>query len=121
MSDDELWDEIMDHYDSPYHQGTFNSATHQAKKANKSCGDSVHLQLRLDHGYIMEAWFDGDGCCMSQGAASMLCRTIEGKKPSDLPTAQEWLERFKGVVTPKKRQCVLLSYEALAQLIAEIS
>lgn len=109
MSDD-FWDDIHDHYDTPYHEGTLQGATHRYSLKNESCGDSVLVQLRIENGYVMNAWYIGDGCILSQSSASMLMQAIEGK--SELMTAQEWLDKFK-VVTPKRRQCVLLAWEAL--------
>ena len=117
MSPDELRDEIIEHAESPYHYGQCEGFTHQGSAEHKSCGDSVTIQLRIDEsGRVVEAWFDGDGCNMSQASASMLVQAIEGRLVSELPTARDWLNRFAAVTTPKKRQCVLLAIEALATI-----
>ena len=115
MTPDELADTIQDYCDSPYHHGRLQGATHHGKRVNESCGDSVWIQLKVEAGYVMEAYFDGDGCCMSLASASMLLHAIEGKLLSEVKrlTATDWMRQFEGVVTPRKRRCVLLSWEAL--------
>lgn len=111
----DIWEEITDHYETPFHQGTITGATHRYELHNKSCGDSVSLQLRVENDYVMEAWFDGDGCCVSQASASILVQSIEGKTLEQIRsiTAEQWIGRFKGIGTPKKRQCVLLAWQVL--------
>lgn len=118
---DDIWDEIHDHCDSPYHCGLLQGATHRYSLKNESCGDSVLVQLKVDHGYVMEAYFDGDGCCVSIASASMLMQAIEGKSLEEVKsiTAQTWISKFQ-VVTPKKRQCVLLAWEALNMALKQL-
>ena len=41
---------------------------------------------RVQDGRIQQAWFDGDGCCISQAAASMLMQTVEGKSLDEVQT-----------------------------------
>lgn len=111
----DIWDAINDHYEAPFHEGVLHNATHRFLAENRSCGDSVQIQIRVDNGYIMEAWFTGDGCVMSQASASMLVRSIEGKTLEQVRqlTSVEWMNKFKGVFTPKKRQCAILAWQAL--------
>ena len=75
---------ILDHYEDPYHNGTCESATHAHEDDNPLCGDVVRVELQIDQGRIAQAWFNGDGCCISQASASMLVEQLEGKTVDEL-------------------------------------
>ncbi len=63
----------------------------------------------------MSAWFDGDGCCISQASASMLMEKIEGLTVEELKqfTAQDMLELFGARLTPNRQKCCLLSWRVV--------
>ena len=72
---------ILDHYEDPYHRGSCDGATHENEDDNPLCGDVIRVQLQIDdERRVRAAWFDGDGCCISQASASMLMEKIEGKR-----------------------------------------
>ena len=79
--EDELYQErILDHYEEPFHRGHCPAATHAHEDENPLCGDVVRVELAIDaDGTIRDAYFDGDGCCISQASASMLVERIDGK------------------------------------------
>ncbi len=64
---------VMDHYEDPYHRGALVNKTHEGKGKNPLCGDVVSINLEIDEsGVVKQAYFDGQGCCISQASASML-------------------------------------------------
>ncbi len=79
--DDELYQErILDHYEEPFHRGRCPAATHAHEDENPLCGDVVRVELAIEpDGTVRDAYFEGDGCCISQAAASMLLEQINGK------------------------------------------
>lgn len=113
------WDDITDHFESPYHNGLLQFANARGAADNPSCGDSAKLELRIDHGRVMEAWHTGSGCIISQACLSMLVQSIEGKLVSELKeiTAEQWLDRFACVHTARRKMCVLLSWKALQEAL----
>ena len=78
--------QIIDHYEDPYHRGYCEHATHQAEINNAACGDTLVVQFRVSDGVIEEAWFDGEGCQLSQATASLLVESIEGKSLPEIET-----------------------------------
>lgn len=114
---DEIYqDRILDHYEDPYHRGRPSKTTHAHEDDNPLCGDSVRLELNIEpSGRIAEAWFDGDGCCISQAAASMLTREIDGRPVEEVRdfTAQDMLRLFGARLTPNRQKCCLLSWRVL--------
>ena len=107
---------VLDHYEDPYHRGTLETATHEDEGKNPLCGDVIQVSLRLDgDGKIQEAWFDGEGCVISQASASMLIEKIEGKTVEEAKefSAGEMLELFGPQLTPNRQKCCLLSWRVL--------
>ena len=110
---------VMDHYEDPYHKGPCSACTHAHEDRNPLCGDRIQLELKLGDDRVEEAWFDGEGCCISQASASMLCEKIEGKTLDEAKnfSAQDMLALFGPRLTPNRQKCCLLSWRVLQQAI----
>lgn len=121
MTDAEIYqDHIMDHYEDPFHRGHCEGATHRHEDDNPLCGDVIQVELRVDdRGNIADAWFDGDGCCISQAAASMLMERICGQPVDEVRqmTAEQMLELFGPRLTPNRQKCCLLSWRVVQSAI----
>jgi nitrogen fixation NifU-like protein len=116
MSDDELYqDRILDHFEQPFHRGACAGCTHAHQDDNPLCGDVVRVELAVRDGRIQQAWFGGDGCCISQAAASMLMQTIEGKSLAEVQkfSGEDMLRLFGARLTPNRQKCCLLSWRVL--------
>jgi nitrogen fixation NifU-like protein len=74
---------ILDHYKKPRNKGALEGATGTAHMRNPSCGDEVHLQLRVEEGRIAEVRFLGQGCSISQSSISMMTQLLKGKSPEE--------------------------------------
>ena len=79
--EEQLYQEyILEHYEDPYHRGHCQHCTHAHEDDNPLCGDVVRMELSLGgDGAIKEVYFNGDGCCISQAAASMLVEKFDGR------------------------------------------
>lgn len=111
---------VLDHYEDPYHRGTLSSATHHDEGDNPLCGDTVALDLQIaGDGTITEAFFEGEGCVISQASASMLVEQIEGKSVEELGnfTADSMLELFGPKLTPNRQKCCLLPWRVLQSAV----
>ena len=116
MDEEEIYQEhILDHYEDPYHRGTCEQATHQHEDDNPLCGDVISVQLRLREGRVEDAWFDGDGCCISQASASMLMESIEGKTIDEVKafSPTDMLSLYGPRLTPNRQKCCLLSWQVV--------
>lgn len=120
-SEEDIYEEhVLDHYEDPYHRGLLDEATHAHEGDNPLCGDVIHIDLKMNSdGTIEEAWFDGQGCVISQASASMLIEKIEGKTLEDVHafTADEMLELFGPKLTPNRQKCCLLSWRVLQSAV----
>jgi nitrogen fixation NifU-like protein len=119
--EDELYQErILEHYEEPYHRGHAACPTHAHEDDNPLCGDFIHIDLAIDaSGRIKEAYFDGDGCCISQASASMLIEQMDGKTVDEVKhfTADDMLKLFGAKLTPNRQKCCLLSWRVLQSAI----
>lgn len=115
--DEDIYQEhVLDHFEQPYHRGNCPSATHRAEDDNPLCGDQIALELQIaPDGRICEAWFQGEGCCISQSAASMLVEAIEGKSRDEAQSvsANDMLTLFGPKLTPNRQKCCLLCWRVL--------
>ncbi len=117
LDEEEIYQEhVLDHYEDPYHRGRVAHPTHRHEDDNPLCGDTVSISLAIDSGgTIREAYFEGDGCCISQASASMLIERIDGKSVADIRalSAEEMLELFGPRLTPNRQKCCLLPWRVL--------
>ena len=120
-SEEEIYQEhVLDHYEDPFHRGHVDQPTHYHEDDNPLCGDVINIELCIDDGdKIREAWFDGDGCCISQAAASMLVEKIDGQSIDFVKqfSANDMLDLFGAKLTPNRQKCCLLSWRVLQSAI----
>lgn len=77
--DDLYRDIIMDHYRSPRNQGELESPPAlRAEGFNPLCGDEVVLTFNVEDDRITDIAVGGQGCSISQAAASMLSGAVKG-------------------------------------------
>jgi nitrogen fixation NifU-like protein len=121
LGEEDIYQEhILDHYEDPYHRGHLDHATHRHEDDNPLCGDVVAVELVIDdQGTIREAYFDGDGCCISQASASMLMERFDGKTVDEVKqfSAKDMLELFGARLTPNRQKCCLLPWKVLQSAI----
>lgn len=76
---------ILDHYENPRHYGPLEGATVVQKGGNPGCGDIVTFYLKVDGDERVNAIsFEGEGCTISQAAASLVTEMFTGKTLADV-------------------------------------
>ena len=70
---------IMENSRSSKHRHEMKDATATERGYNPSCGDDIHLSVKIEDDLIVEASFIGEGCAISQASTSLLCSLIKGK------------------------------------------
>ena len=120
-SSDEIYqDRILEHYEEPFHRGPCPRATHAHEDDNPLCGDVVRMELSIEGGEkIEDAWFAGEGCCISQASASLLTEWICGRSVDEVKqfAAEQMLELFGAKLTPNRQKCCLLPWRVLQSAI----
>lgn len=105
---------ILDHWRNPRNKGELSNPDVDVVEANPMCGDIVRLQLKLADGKVTDVRFDGQGCAISQAAASLLTEMINGRTATELGNLrdEELLSALGGVVKARLH-CALLPLRAL--------
>lgn len=109
-------DQILDHYENPRHYGTVAQPTLAEEGINPGCGDVVRISARLGADErIAEIAFEGEGCTISQAAASMLTEMVLGQTLDDVLAMDEDVlaRQMGGEIVATRLPCVSLSLRVL--------
>ncbi len=114
---------ILDHSKHPRNCGLIDHPTHHGESKNPTCGDSLSLDLLIQEDLISEVYFHGQGCAISQAAASLLSEVIKGKPvETALALGPDDILSLLGVeLSPNRLKCALLSLETLKKTLASDS
>lgn len=108
---------ILDHYENPRHQGEIAGADISHEESNPLCGDRIRIDVKLsaDQNSIEDAGFTGDGCIISQAAASMLLEDVVGKPVAEVENMepQHVLDLVGVPLTANRVKCALLGLKVL--------
>lgn len=109
---------ILDHWRHPRNKGRLPSPSASATEANPLCGDVVRLDFALRDGRIEDVRFEGQGCAISQAAASILTEMVKGKPAAEAGaiTDPEMLSAL-GDVVKTRLSCALLPLQALRKAL----
>ncbi|MEJ7656348.1 MAG: iron-sulfur cluster assembly scaffold protein [Thermoleophilaceae bacterium] len=114
---DELYrDYILDHYKNPRNFGELETHDLEWHDHNPLCGDELGVHLIVDEeGRIAELRFHGQGCAISQAAASISSEELIGMRVDEIPElSADWVLDQLGIpVSPTRRKCALLSLKVM--------
>ena len=118
MGSDMYRQRIMDHYKNPRNEGELADATFSHAGENPSCGDTIRVDVGLaDDGETIErVAFSGEGCAISQAAASMFTGELRGTTLDELEAMDrdDVLDVLGVDVSPMRIKCAVLA-EKVAQ------
>ncbi len=78
-------DFILDHYETPRGYGVTDPADVVMQGGNPGCGDIVTVYVQTNGSeQVTGLSFEGDGCTISQAAASMVMEMFAGKTLADI-------------------------------------
>ena len=114
---DELYrDYILDHYKNPRNFGELERHDLEWHDHNPLCGDELGVHLIVDEdGRIAELRFHGQGCAISQAAASITSEELIGMRVDEIPElSADWVLDHLGIdISPTRRKCALLSLKVM--------
>src|SRR6201985_3807394 len=121
MAMDELYREkILDHSKHPHNwsppAAEIENADLGFHDLNPLCGDELRVQLALDgEGRVGEGRFSGDGCAISQAAASMASDEIKGMPVDEvLRLDRSFVLDLLGIdISATRMKCALLSIKVI--------
>ena len=106
---------ILDHYRRPRNKGMLEHADATAEMKNPLCGDEMGVHIRVEDGKIAELRFHGQGCAISQAAASIASEEYVGMPLDELPALDgDWLIELLGIpISATRRKCALLNLKVM--------
>ena len=114
--DDLYREQILEHYKRPHNFGELDDADLEFVDSNPLCGDELRVQLKLDpSGRVEEVAFSGQGCAISQAAASLVSDELEGKTTDEiLKLDRDFVLELLGIdISATRMKCALLSLKVL--------
>jgi len=105
---------LLDHYRQPRNRGHLEHADLSAEEYNPLCGDRVTIDLKVENGQVVQARFEGRGCALCLGAASILTEIVEGQYLEVLKKLdhERFLAELQSQVRPARLKCALLPWKA---------
>lgn len=110
---------FLDHCSHPRNHEVLAHPHARAEDINPICGDRVEIGLEIDGGRISAVYFQGKGCAVSQGAASILTEMIEGKPIQDVRSLSEddLLDALGIPISPARLSCAFLALRVLRRCL----
>jgi len=108
-------DYILDHYKAPRNFGTLDPHDLEWHDYNPLCGDELGVHLVIEDGKIAQLRFHGQGCAISQAAASISSDELIGMPVDDVTElGADWVIEQLGIeISPTRRKCALLSLKVM--------
>ena len=118
---------LLDHYRQPRNRGHLETPEASdssgrvlaAEEYNPLCGDRVTIEALVDGGRVIEARFEGRGCALCIGAASILTETVRGRSLQELEglDQDEFLAELQSAIRPARLKCALLPWMAFRHAV----
>lgn len=109
-------EQIIDLYEHPLNHGEITQPDFTYEEDNPLCGDIIRIDVTLDDQQrVKEIAWRGEGCAISQAAASLLTEEIKGKTLDEVKafTSEELLELVGVPLSMARVKCALLSLKVL--------
>jgi nitrogen fixation NifU-like protein len=105
---------LLDHYRRPRNRGHLDSPDLEGEEYNPLCGDRVRIEARVEGGRVTQVRFDGRGCALCLGAASILTEMVDGHSLSELEALdrERFLSDLQSPIRPARLKCALLPWMA---------
>jgi nitrogen fixation protein NifU and related proteins len=108
-------DYILDHYKNPRNFGTLEPHDLEWLDHNPLCGDELGVHVVVEDGKVADLRFHGQGCAISQAAASISSDELIGMEIADVERlGADWVIEQLGIaISPTRRKCALLSLKVM--------
>ena len=113
--DDLYSDYILDHYKQPRNFGELDPHDLDAHDHNPLCGDELGVHIVVRDGKVAELRFHGQGCAISQAAASIASEEYVGMELDEVGELEaDWVLDLLGIpISATRRKCALLNLKVM--------
>ncbi len=116
MDRQEYIETLLDHYENPRNRRAIEGAQIDYTGGNPGCGDIVHMFANVDEQRrITDVAFEGEGCTISQAAASIITEMVQGKTLDELGQMnyETLVEELGSEVVAPRIKCAVLALGTL--------
>lgn len=109
-------EQIIDLYEHPLNFGELDPNDFSYEEDNPLCGDVIRIDVLLDdEGRISDVRWRGEGCAISQAAASLLTEEVKGMSLEEVKAfpKEELLDLIGVPLSMARVKCALLSLKVL--------
>ena len=108
-------DYILDHYKNPRNFGELDPHDLEFHDHNPLCGDELGVHIVVADGKVADLRFHGQGCAISQAAASITSEELVGMAVEDVAKLDAgWVIDQLGIdISPTRRKCALLGLKVM--------
>jgi len=117
---------VLKHYSKPVNKGMLpvrrRIKQYFSEAFSEVCGDRITMGANSHDAILIDLRWEGEGCCFSQAAASMLVEHMEGQLVDhvDAFTDEDMFILFQAECPDARRGCVLVALTALRKLTEQI-
>ncbi len=110
---------LIYNYEHPSNKRAMEKADTRMHEENISCGDKIDIYLGILDGKIKDVSFEGSGCVISMGTASILTESLKGKNLTDVEKMdrQALLKLISIDPGPVRMHCATLSLRAVKKAV----
>jgi nitrogen fixation NifU-like protein len=87
-------DILIEHYQRPFNKKVLENYNFEQEGINPSCGDELHLFLKIGDNKIKELSFEGKGCSVSIASASIMSYIISILKEYSLNDIKKIVDKI---------------------------
>ena len=114
---------LLDHYQNPRNSGALEDADVTMPGGNPGCGDivTIYLKVNASGDQVEKVTFEGEGCTISQAAASILTEMVDGKPFAEIDEMDfnDMIDHLGREVVNTRPRCATLALGTLKAAIAK--
>jgi nitrogen fixation NifU-like protein len=114
---------LLDHYQHPRNNGALDDADVTMPGGNPGCGDivTIYLKVNASGDHIEKVTFEGEGCTISQAAASILTEMVDSKPFAEIDEMDfnDMINHLGREVVNTRPRCATLALGTLKAAIAK--
>ena len=118
---------LVDHFQHPRHRGALADADVRMPGGNPGCGDllTAYVRAARDEDRVEALTFEGEGCTLSQAAASILAERVNKQHPTFEEvmnlTYEEMMELLGRDLVSSRPRCATLALGTLKAAVRRLS
>ncbi len=120
MAIEDLYAEtLIQNYEHPRNKGSIADADAKIHEENSTCGDDITVYLKLEGKRLKEVRFEGKGCVISMGSASLVTEALKGKSLAEIESLgkRDLFDIIGLDPGPVRLHCASLSLRAIKEAV----